>query len=747
MAETDPRRSQGHHVLQPHLAMVVRSLAYKWGVHVYEPIPINRSEQIFTQLTSTEKDFIIMVLGKKGTPFDQQTLEQFLQLHAGVRDLRMQIVVTEGWALPTWKQEIQTRNATVESLIEKCNFTPATQQEQLEAVAIAPSYLQAQFLNSLMFTPMRSVLPTQARFQSIVPPEMALKLELFTAWVGNDNQTLSKLWNALYPSRASLDSLRTVLTAERKKLTEQDVEILRWLERVENVSILTPGKKGFVLDRSVATTAYNHIGEKLHAHYDLWFKTPMEERCQYWHHGSLDLFTAASLAHKVRFDPDPKFSREEVGLVDSFVSLPQHKGRYKRSAENLPTSLDESFSDRDLSPEIQNALRRAFVSPTSNRRYQPNILDIAAFDSAMDLGSLRRAAFKEAQFNLLRSFLWVEHSAHGEVSYNDTVMKAKRDENGNPKVCEDNFSSATIITPGGHVIQLDAVFDGMGGHFGGERASEIAKEVFELAAIAGWLKTPEDVRRIIVMIDLAIVMEQINSKTNDSSYQENNMGTTVTVTFQKGKEFYGIHCGDSDWRIIRDGETLEESTGHSRSLSFAYEFVLADLRRKGLELHNLTPEQTREFYKLVLEKTKEFPFPANHIGSAAGAGAGLIFINNRVYQHEPIILENGDIVVANSDGVGVPVCPHEFARVIELYHGDLAEARAALINMAESRRADNQDGPVLEGPDGKPILDAEGKPTPTAVTSFETICQCTELRPGKTDDDKTVMLRRVSFSN
>jgi hypothetical protein len=327
-------------------------------------------------------------------------------------------------------------------------------------------------------------------------------------------------------------------------------------------------------------------------------------------------------------------------------------------------------------------------------------------------------------------------------------MKAKRALDGTPKECEDNFSSAVISLPDGKTIRLDAVFDGMGGHGGGRRASEIAKEVFEVAAVAGWIRTPEDVRAVIITMDVAIVMDQVESKKSlDQPYhtnamQTNSMGTTATIAYQKGDEFYGIHCGDSDWKIHRGDQVVAEGVGHSGIYTTFFKEVLREYEQKGLTLRTLNAAQATEFYAEVIRRANEVSFPANYIGSALGHGASPIHINNVVFGFEPVRLQKGDIVRVNSDGVGVPICDHEVSYVLGMYHGDLEMTRDALIAMAEERRIDNRKGPIMRDAQGLVIRDEDGNPQHEAITEFDTLCSC-KRRKSKIDDDKTIMLRRV----
>ncbi|MFH1785272.1 MAG: PP2C family serine/threonine-protein phosphatase [Candidatus Micrarchaeota archaeon] len=687
----------------------------------------SREEMLFNELNVRERDAISLALRISVGELDQSRFNEFLAMHPGIRDLRMQLLVAGMWEKQDGQHRVQEVRLAVRSIYDKCDLIPGTPTKRLEALAMEDSFQ----LDSFYLMPMESLGPNAPRFKNLTDvclPETALKLELFHAWLDGNNAALSDFWSKAYPSASDFQSVADAISG-KGKLNERTIAVIRWMERVEGVQILIQAKKGkgLLVDTNAATMAHKNTVFKYNSTHDLWFNTPIAERFQFHSRNVLDLRTLASLAHKIRFEDAPRFTREETGLVDLLTQTPQLEGKYEREQHGLSTRLVPSYSNaRRIPSEVVGNLERAFLHPVYQQNYhQQLLLDIAAFGETMQLSALRQAALRQAEFSVFSSFLGFNHQVYGSITYKNTSMKAKRCRDGTPKECEDNFSSARVTLPDGKLVYLDAVFDGMGGHGGGSRASEIAKEVFEIASAAGWISTPEDVRATIVAMDLAVVMDQIASKQTLDRRQINNMGTTVTISYQKENEFYGIHCGDSDWKIIRGGKIVAESAGHSFNYVGAFGLVSNEFEERGLRVRDLDETQTKEFYEAVLKKQVELNYPDHIIGSALGHGAAHIHINGRLYHHQPFVLQKGDIIAVHSDGIGVPICNHEIVDVIDLYSGDLTMARDALISMAEERRADNNDGP-----DGE------------RITKFPTMCSCKE-RESKNDDDKTLMFRRV----
>ena len=98
---------------------------------------------------------------------------------------------------------------------------------------------------------------------------------------------------------------------------------------------------------------------------------------------------------------------------------------------------------------------------------------------------------------------------------------------------------------------LFAVADGMGGHQGGEVASNLALET--LAPVAAGGDLPETVRKAN--------REVFRKASEDPNLS--GMGTTLTAILADGDEFRVAHIGDSRLYLLRDGELQRLTTDHT----------------------------------------------------------------------------------------------------------------------------------------------------------------------------------------
>lgn len=421
------------------------------------------------------------------------------------------------------------------------------------------------------------------------------------------------------------------------------------------------------------------------------------EHLDHWKSGSVDLLTLGELAYKMMFLSGWDYTPEEVALLS--IIMDATRVDVTRAATSGPVVFTVQASQDEKAE-----LKRAFISPTVAdaenygrhvKVYRPQFQAVSQLGGDMELRSLLGAAQKQAEFHVLLDFLGIPvERASGKIDYTNTETRAKR-KNGDYSTNDDSVSSAVVKLADGSKITLDAVFDGMGGHASGYAASEMAKDVFEMAAVAGWITSPEDVRRVFMIAHLAITMEQIRRlkrlreseqfPENKKGYwlQENDMGTTGVVSFQCGREFYGIHCGDSDCMVIRDGKVVFQSVGHT---------LVNELRAAGQEAG---------------------PNIGHIVTSALGAVIRKMHINNNMDDPQPFLVEGNDIILTASDGITVPVCEHEFQIKIDEHGGKLAMARREIIELAESR---------------------------AGVGPHPTLCECGERR-GKTDDDKSLVIR------
>jgi serine/threonine protein phosphatase PrpC len=618
-----------------------------------EPIFRMPSETMMKLLMPGEKELISAVTG---SDFSEHSLYAFLNMPAGLREVRMRNAAAEAWLSEDWRDDVQRLVAALDSIYEACEIQKPSMQELQDAITDPAALTSEQ----------RGMVES---FFNLAPGTVSSwDISAFGVWLRGSRVELASFWN-------------------------------------ENL-----------MDDMLAPQAH----EKLLAMRANWFFADKDQRRSQWRRGEQDLLTAGGTIHRFRFMDDATYAPEEMELLSLFADRGMIDG-----------SVDLSASERDY-------LRAAFSVHTDpeDGTYRHPIMVFQAFGSAMAAVSLRKAARRQAQFSTFLCAFGVEHQ-HVKAFHTDDfdTQAPKRDRNGNYLVSDDVSSMWHIRDEGGALMLLDGKFDGMGGEKMGEekgisnglRASTIAKDVMDSCALAGWIRSPEDVRRALVMADIAIVVEQMSVKgdDSDSDKQVNRMGTTASVIFQKGEEFYGIHCGDSEWKVIRDGSVVFKSVPHDTVfgvLASAHDMVSSAWRSSGIDTGALDDSQKAEFELQVDSKAEEIRawygarLKENAVTSALGMPK-YIHINNRDRGYGPFGLERTDLLVNETDGVAKQVCDHEIPIVMEAVDNDLQAARQQLILIAEARRG--------KGP-------------------HATLCQCESITGAKRDDDKTLSMRLAS---
>ncbi len=658
---------------------------------------------LLSQLDNAEKDLVAGVMNHQEC--QEVTLSSFLAMEPARRELLMQSYIAARWTEGDFRTDIPRLRRARESLYITCGLPEPTAEQKLSAVS-DPATLPSAYKPFIQYL---------FRTNDVT----AKHIEAFRVWISSDPSTaegharLADFWN------------REIVPAEGFNITS-----------------------------------------------GAWLNVPHATRLRLWRGNAQDVLSAGSLAHKLRFKKGEALSAEEAGIVALIYnkSLSDAMRLSEQSLQNLAMSLMTHSYDSYL------------PSGKKGKVYYPEIVSVAKAAAHQDASSLRGCARSEMEFNTLLDFMGLRiPRANGTLDYSRGSTMAKRS-NGTVKPNDDSFSSADISNPDGSAIRLDMVADGMGGHTqgsnggktNGQVASGIAKEVFEIAAVAGWIQEPEDVRKLILVADLAIVMEQMRKKAyglalaevsqrwKDSgvdignmhpewvgefntqvesslrqhiaaidAVQENNMGTTMTVAFQKGKKLWFIHCGDSDGKLLRDGSVIFSTVGHSAEYQLRLEFaaksrenVADSYRQKGIDVEQLDEEGRQRFereaseaYEVQISALSDFfKNNANVVSSVLGVFPKYVHINNADEGALPIQTRSSDIIEVSSDGKSVPVCDHETPIVIFAEcQGDLEEARKRLVDIAGDRRG--------KGP-------------------HQTLCECRE-REGKVDDI-TLILRYAS---
>ena len=190
--------------------------------------------------------------------------------------------------------------------------------------------------------------------------------------------------------------------------------------------------------------------------------------------------------------------------------------------------------------------------------------------------------------------------------------------------------------------RLYGVADGMGGHNGGEVASNTAA-----AVIGDMLSGMEPNEKWLETGIQAANRRLYEQQSQDAAL--NGMGTTVTVLWEGSHEVFVGHVGDSRAYLLRDGVFTQITQDHS---------VVAEMMRQGI---------------LTKEKAKKHPY-RNVITRAVGTSSG---IDVDVIRKDK---QPGDIWLICSDGLYGMVDESEIESALKTQ--PLEEAAEQLLKLA-----------------------------------------------------------------
>jgi serine/threonine protein phosphatase PrpC len=677
------------------------------------------NDAMMVSLTKNERDLISQVMGSQ---FSEKTLYHFMNMPAGVRELRMMNAIAAFWDHESWREDVEGSRGLIERINKTCAIPKPTRADMIDAVC-DPSNLsndQKDIIAEFFRVPLSKITNRN--------------ISQFGVWVRGSTSELGAFWEENYPDMQNVGDLVRRMESGGGNLSADQEALLAELLHKE------PGDLTKADLKKVAEISM--VQDDLAKFRIQWFFTDKEQRLKQWRSGQQGLFTAGDAVHKLRFAPGSVYTPDELEFMREITGKPELG------------AMEDGYG-LALTDAEKEELASAFSKHTRNGdapEYKREMMALASFGSVMEGKSLRETARREAGFNAMLDAFGVPHKSLEAWKHDGLALSvAKKDAKGQELPNEDSHSSYNVRLSDGRVISLTAVFDGMGGEnkgqkgdkTNGERASALAREVFEMCALAGWMETPEDVRRMLVMADIAIVMEQMKpdpeGTTEDErppDAQRNTMGTTASITLQIGDEFYCIACGDSECKVFREAETAPEGGAEPgiemvfRSIPHDQEFGLMMAARHslelvwknaGLDMANLDDFNKDEFERQVEAKVGELKtiyskmLRKNAVTSVLGMPE-YIHINNAETGWKPFKLQRRDIIMNSSDGVTKPVCDHEIPIVIEAAGGDLKLVKAQLVKLAEAR--------VGEKP-------------------HATLCKCKARIGPKQDDDKTLALWRA----
>lgn len=214
-------------------------------------------------------------------------------------------------------------------------------------------------------------------------------------------------------------------------------------------------------------------------------------------------------------------------------------------------------------------------------------------------------------------------------------------------------------------IDLFMVADGMGGHVGGEYASNLAvqtvNDIFSEIAEdeeAKFLKmnkiNPEDVNA-----QIKFAVQTASSKIYDEAEHDPNlkgMGTTSVLMLVRNNRIYIANVGDSRGYLLRDGEIVQLTEDHSLVGEQLRAGVISEVAARGHKLKNIITRSVGFQKDVEIDVVVKVP-------------------------------KEGDKYLLCSDGLTNMVDDKEILEVVQ--DNDLEEACHVLIDMANTRGGDD----------------------------------------------------------
>ncbi len=215
------------------------------------------------------------------------------------------------------------------------------------------------------------------------------------------------------------------------------------------------------------------------------------------------------------------------------------------------------------------------------------------------------------------------------------------------KVRKNNEDNFFVDLEGG----LFMVADGMGGHRGGEVASEMAVKI-----ISEHIKQnlPLDALKedIFKVLEEAIIRanKEIKEKA-DKNNALKGMGTTVIVALIRGEKLYLSHVGDSRAYIIREEKITQLTEDHS--------IVMQMVKAK----------------MITLDEAKRHPLK-HMLSQAVGTSAHLVL------DSKEIEFKKGDYLLLCTDGLTDMVTDEEILSIVLKNGDDVEKACQELVDIA-----------------------------------------------------------------
>ncbi|MFH0737809.1 MAG: hypothetical protein V1827_04475 [Candidatus Micrarchaeota archaeon] len=627
-----------------------------------------RPKRILASMTDHEADLLCKAMGAQSA--DGSAVGSFLDLSPAEREMRVGRAINGFWLTSGWRGGgTELRDARI-SLYAKCDIKEPSCEEWEKLSPDMLSEAQKGFVASLM---------------GIAPGDVASDdIKAFGIWLRADQKEIDAYWRGKNPDHSAMEDLMEFMRDASSQKKDVDFSLLE--------KILGKPNSEFTLDDFSAWEKVEKALIPMRRSYNLWYCIPQEERMRFWRKGKVDLLSVAGLAHKLKFAPKKALTPDEDHVVSEVLV----------SAKGY-SSLNES--EREM---FQQMLYGQAVRGEDGGKSFPRSIKELFSQGSMDARSLLEAAHQEGEFRILAGALGVGYpSARAKTIYNDWDSASHGSDDG-------AFSSVEVSFEEGRTLRLDLVADGMSqaNLEGGYGAAAIARDVFEICAIAGWITGPEDARLALMIADMAIINKQM--KRGNGLSLRADASCTAAIGVQDGGIFYGVHAGDCAWAILRGGEEAHSSQAHSGAWGHRrrlYETALNEARQIWLEASfdpydlpdSVGPEferDVRDHADRLFESDLKGGAVPTEVESALGGSLKEVHINNAERGYLPIMLQEGDIIVLYSGGLADAVRDRSQIAV-DACQGSLKAAQQVILESAADGEKNGTYTIMMRHPSGK----------------------------------------------
>lgn len=219
---------------------------------------------------------------------------------------------------------------------------------------------------------------------------------------------------------------------------------------------------------------------------------------------------------------------------------------------------------------------------------------------------------------------------------------------------QDSFGYSMKVNEG-----IIVVCDGMGGHEGGQLASNLSTELF----ISEYTNSTNESDVCQMMLTSARASDVKISELKNSNGEKLNAGSTCVAVVIKEKNLYWCSVGDSRAYLLRGDEFVQLTQDHN------YETVLCEKKRAGLIDDEQYEKESQRGEALI---------------SYLGIG-NLTLID---YNDAPLELESGDKIVIMSDGLYKLVPQNDICSIVQNFTNSSEALRA--LDMKAGRFAKNK---------------------------------------------------------